>query len=330
MRKNKGASLVQYAIIIALIAIFLVPIFFLLGININNILTAFNNALKNNNDIITTNLINSGSTGPSTPPAIPAPVKSCSGGNCDIDFGDFVLTGIPEDFSTFIHDEGSSRGTDMLASLIAQMADNYENINGPDSAKELTEIVNLMKFVASIQAKVESFIPESGSISYYSYDKKLDETTMPLPDNLKDILTSYNTSSDMYSLIRDLGSSRLSLISDPSSAERRPEAAILTRLDQVISSGKYSQTEVATLKSILSQFNEVGSHMDGEITTAFFYMHSNPSKVHSVAQKDIMTGETINTIDHVYNTANVKHPDISFSSELTSALCSVAEGTDGC
>ena len=56
------------------------------------------------------------------------PQKSCANANCSIDFGDFVLTGIPENFDDFTETSGGfgEDQTALYSNIISQLADSLK------------------------------------------------------------------------------------------------------------------------------------------------------------------------------------------------------------
>ena len=116
----RGNSLTQYAIIIALIALLLVPVFLILGQNIVNYFAGLDKGLgerKNDhttvsNDQLPANMTNmaGGSLG-GTPDK---PVEKCQDNECVIDFGEFVLSGVPENFSDYVSRKKVEKAKDLL------------------------------------------------------------------------------------------------------------------------------------------------------------------------------------------------------------------------
>lgn len=49
------------------------------------------------------------------------PVSKCSGNTCSIDYGSYVLNGLPEDFEGYVGSSGTSGGTEKLVAIIDQL-----------------------------------------------------------------------------------------------------------------------------------------------------------------------------------------------------------------
>jgi hypothetical protein len=149
MNKNKGSSLPQYVIIIALVALVLVPVLIIMGKNISDYFKNFKESItveevapqpdlyevpvvinpvtgKTVTEMLSSETsseaVNAGSLG-GTPAK---PVTSCEGNLCDIDYGDFMLHGVPSNMDEFYESSGSSGVTEILSSLVAQIALNIE------------------------------------------------------------------------------------------------------------------------------------------------------------------------------------------------------------
>ena len=149
MKRTKGNATIQYSIIIALVILVLIPVFFIFGGTITKSFTDFYNCLQNkenlnpsvasNNSNSSSNTINNNSTSTSNdvsgsyPATSTTPQVNCDKGICTINYGDFVLKGIPDNFGGFIEAQGTSGGLDeiagMLEKIIQQLDENnsYEN-----------------------------------------------------------------------------------------------------------------------------------------------------------------------------------------------------------
>lgn len=149
---NKGSALAQYSIIIALIAIGLVPVFFVFGKNISSSFNALYQGLSGQEAPLTNdeNPVNTATQ--STTKATPEnPVKNCVNGECSIDFGDFVLTGIPDSFDMFIQTQGTSGGTDKIVDLLTQIASQLQQEGLSSEASEIIKLANSGHSIGAIE-----------------------------------------------------------------------------------------------------------------------------------------------------------------------------------
>lgn len=162
---SSGNSLTQYAIIIGLVSICIIPAYFLLGKNIVEQLTNFGVLLGT--DEVTNN---SSGTGASTSlinndkivkdPTVTNPdVKtSCTKDSCTIDFGEYTLTGIPDNFGEFIETAGSSGGTDVLVDILKQIAKN------PDLTSEQANLIEQLANKGHSLSSIEEMIEDQAQI----------------------------------------------------------------------------------------------------------------------------------------------------------------------
>ena len=72
-----------------------------------------------------------------------------------INLGNFTLTGLPENFSEFTETAGAAGGTDKLASLIKQIADQVEQTGDVAQAEEIRKLATMGHNIASIQKQLE-------------------------------------------------------------------------------------------------------------------------------------------------------------------------------
>lgn len=143
IRKRSGNAFIQYAIILILIAVGVVVVYTLLGKNITNNLSFFSNTMdKAAKSVSFTG--NDGSVKSYQPGDLKgspsSPVSECNANECILDYGDYILSGIPANFSD---ESTSSRGTDQLAKLMGNMISQLEAENDPPN-DDLTALINLI------------------------------------------------------------------------------------------------------------------------------------------------------------------------------------------
>ncbi|MGD9580053.1 MAG: hypothetical protein AB7V50_01655 [Vampirovibrionia bacterium] len=167
-RNNYGNAIAQYSIIIILIAVACYAMYAVLGSNIVKGLTGFSSALNSNQKAVSfTN--SSGEVVSITPGELGGsssdPVSECNGDTCVIDFGDYVLNGIPANFS----DESvSSRGNDDLTNVMSSMIQQLEAENNPPD-QDLSDLIALIKDAISTNDKMSDAeeIIEIGAFDVY-------------------------------------------------------------------------------------------------------------------------------------------------------------------
>lgn len=161
MQRNfNGSSLAQYAIVLALVAVAVVPVFMIYGKEIVSILQGYTSIFTDMNNQMATNKGSNPSEEPSEdPPGNPppsqekvgplggtpsAPVTDCSTpDSCTIDYGSFVLSGIPENFPIAVETMGGAGGIETMAQLMDILATAQENGDIQMDGGSLRDLANL-------------------------------------------------------------------------------------------------------------------------------------------------------------------------------------------
>lgn len=156
VRINAGNSIAQYAIIIALVALALIPGFFMIG---KSLFENFENLYKGLGGDKDYDLGSSSSPNSivSTTPDGKLPVTStCEGSNCTVKLGDIELKDISANFDEIIETSGTAGGTDYLASVLDQIATQSAsaNINADDKAK-LDQLASIAYQLAAKEKDIE-------------------------------------------------------------------------------------------------------------------------------------------------------------------------------
>lgn len=86
------------------------------------------------------------------------PTISCNGGSCTIDYGEFVLSGVPDNFNDFVETHGASGGTDKLSVLLYQIAEQLEKEGKTNEAIEVKKLASMGHNIAQIQNYFEKDI----------------------------------------------------------------------------------------------------------------------------------------------------------------------------
>ncbi|MEW5822241.1 MAG: hypothetical protein AB1782_18750 [Cyanobacteriota bacterium] len=215
MRNIKGASIAQYAIILALLGLTIAVSFFFLGDNIKNQFKFLSFLYDNNNKVIADNLLGMQISKGAIPPgglggSFENPVMECSGDTCAFDMGPFVLNSIPENFAEFVETSGTSGGTDKIASFFDQIAEYFDEINNDEGYEDFKNLANLGHFLSDIHEAIENTarscqsFPAGSRDSTTCFDRAIRDRTdsLTLPAELAELLPNYRDY-DLYRLIRD-------------------------------------------------------------------------------------------------------------------------------
>lgn len=182
--KQRGASLVQYSILIALLCLGVVPVFWMNGQVIKTQLNNFLDAMKLSYEASTSG--RDGSTGvePGSDPVVDPvpspdnPISSCTDGICNIDYGSFVFTGLPENLSEFVETSGTAGGTDVVLSIIDKMIEMAENGQLDVDLPLLQQLANKGHSVADCVQNVENFLNDSMTTGALLDQGQLEEVAM--------------------------------------------------------------------------------------------------------------------------------------------------------
>ncbi|MEW5819540.1 MAG: hypothetical protein AB1782_05065 [Cyanobacteriota bacterium] len=212
MKKNKGSNLAEYVIPIALIGIVAgLGLYYLISNdNFSNFISSSGNMQKNkNNSSLTINpnveetdivantysgSSNDENTSNNEPASPENPVKQCSGGTCTIDYGSFVLTGVPGNFSDFVQSSGSSGGTEELASLLDTLATIADGLDPPMDSSIIKRLANAGHDMAKTERSIETL--SSALMSSAARDEDFKEPSQALGSNLSkfnNLLSSFNS-----------------------------------------------------------------------------------------------------------------------------------------
>lgn len=84
------------------------------------------------------------------------PVTKCDfAGTCDIDYGDFILEGVPVNFGEYIEINGSAGSSEIILSLLESMAEQIKE-SDPPSYSKLKTMANLGHIMGDIQKTTEA------------------------------------------------------------------------------------------------------------------------------------------------------------------------------
>lgn len=120
------------------------------------------------------------------------PVSNCSSGNCLIDYGDFLLNGLPENLSEFTQINGTSGGTESIAAAMEQIADQLVKDGKSEAAKDIQDFAKMLKLQAFFQKEEEKVATIAKNPTEY---KALTETknAITIPSNLLEVVPTYIT-----------------------------------------------------------------------------------------------------------------------------------------
>lgn len=124
----KGQNLVELSVILALVGLFSVLIWTTLGDTVTQLFRNSSVKISGYKPLGGTESVGFGSNaaGGSLGGTPKAPVQVCDSGNCTIDFGSYILQGVPEKLQDYTFANGASGGMDKMVNLMMQIADQLE------------------------------------------------------------------------------------------------------------------------------------------------------------------------------------------------------------
>lgn len=189
MDKFKGSSLAQYCIIIALVALAITPVLFMLSSNLVSIFTNYDTAFgeiadkaKDNTPKKHYDSINQMTNGSLD--------VDCTSGECVFKAGDLTIKGIPDDFSSLVETTGVSSGTETLVEILDQIVVQLENTALTEDTDNIRELANLGHQLAQVEYEMTTYECTDNQ-AYCVFDVNPD--LVVLDDNFRDSILSFES-----------------------------------------------------------------------------------------------------------------------------------------
>jgi hypothetical protein len=157
---SRGQNIMELVIGVALIAIVAIVALNALGGNIHTMFSKSNDAAKtykpfawkpvNNNSSTYTPIVNTGTPAPDNP------IQTCTGNTCTIDFGDFVITGLNDNFSEIVETAGTAGATDNLMGILDKVIEQLEQTYDPADLKIIKDLANKGHSLATYQRDLQT------------------------------------------------------------------------------------------------------------------------------------------------------------------------------
>lgn len=211
-RLSSGDALTQYAIIVSLIALFLIPSFMNLSKTIKTNFEQYNTSINDINKEIDKNIVQKeemilkGTVQPGQlEGTIEEPVAECIESICSIDFGEYVFNNIPENFKEFVETSGFSGGTQILADLLDDIAEESITLTDSNKTNLIIQLAQQGHILADYEEQLElnttnlindptlniknTFITPSKKITEGQYRINFDKTLTDINELFKEPLT---------------------------------------------------------------------------------------------------------------------------------------------
>jgi Flp pilus assembly pilin Flp len=328
MFSSKGSSLIQYAIILGVIIIIIVPAFYLIGNNVVNFFSAFKESVATNSMSSETNETIPASnptneTLPSPEPPISTanydtPVVTCSGNMCTMDFGPLILEGIPDDYGLFIETAGVAGGTEKTAALINQIATQLEAQGLVDESNMVQKLATIGHNMALVEKEMEKF----GESCNFDKTCMLNKLTEPMPKPAGFDETYYSFSPSTYGDIPvevAVGFAQSGNNDDPNTSSKM----FANTFNEIMAQPDLSQQQKNIIKELYWEIGMIGEHVEASIS----YLDDNSPHRHCY---DPVTGDTFldyslpestQTLLDQYSPSSLMHLD-------SAVICAAGSGED--
>lgn len=264
-----------------------------------------------------------------------APVKKCDfGGTCVIDYGDFVIEGIPENFDNFIEATGTSGGIDKAAALFELIMLDLEKKGDTEGAEEFKNFSELLKFQAAMIKKFEEKAQgcKSATDQEVCYSKSLQEKfNIDIPENLKEFFPDAKMNSMTYeglinslrmdSAVRESRDYKDTFVANNTESPANPLAVLF---DSILNNPKYSDSIKDITKNLFITssdasyrvmdvtlvYNHNGNKENNDGIAEGFY-----SKYNILTRENEYAAITDQNIYHNPDLNNITNPKFNYYSE---------------
>ncbi|MEW5820885.1 MAG: hypothetical protein AB1782_11905 [Cyanobacteriota bacterium] len=375
MKKSSGASIAQYVIIIALVALAIIPVFFVTGKYIYDNFEYFVKMLKgeitsqqgisitkesflpsieiSDQDVIDGKIL-AGQLGGTNE----KPIEKCVDNICAIDYGEFILNGLPENFNEFIQSSGTSGGTEKLVMLMNQLADQLDEAGDKEGAEDYRFLAN----IGHIMASMENIFESGGKSCTASYgagtynekwcfntiaaSMKFKESELAIPKEMQEAGYDFDFFISDPSNVDDFNKFLSNLRIDLARGEEEKHYtqyqntkvttlaySAIELYDKIMDDPKYSDSMKGVTQELFLSINDLGYDFYGKVSTQFEALKVNmggESYEKLVTRYDPISGEIIPGA--LYNPSGIQdiyNPKTSIGTNFNSALiCSTGWNKD--
>ena len=333
-RKSFGSALAQYAIIIGLISVVLVPVFFVMGNLINGKFKGLSSYFSppdqqtqddTSSDTTTIPLpepLAGGSLG-GTPQN---PVKDCTNGVCTLDYGEFTLQGLPDNFTEVVETTGTSAGTQLLSSLLDQMISQMEGNVDPADLQQIKDLSNMGHLIADYEQYVEDFAQQCDSTA----DPKTcmgtflyhNASTYSPPSDLLNQLTGLNLDFSEPGNILEVGGSIDAYVNDTTTFDSikntNLSASFVDQYQDIMANSAFSDTQKDIIKELYWQIGTMATELDNIVWSSGSGNYSTDTYIDPIT----LASETYDVSN--FEASDVYSPNYSHTTDLDSALICAA------
>jgi hypothetical protein len=259
------------------------------------------------------------------------PETTCDGTTCTIDFGEFVISGIPENFAQYVNDNKSSGGTDKLMEMLEQIATHLEDNGDKRGAEEFRDLANLGHYIAELERIVEGTALANSSTGdpVRNFQDDMNVIGMdPLPPEIAHLIPDFNETmqADFKNYIR-VGEAKHTQLTDNADFTSRltsdPSIAFVNVLDGILADPKYSDAMKGVAKTVAQSLEELSYTHD--INTELLFKAGSSfeitGRVYDVTTGAIARQTTYNDATHtITDLSGILEPQVSFGTDFESVI----------
>lgn len=271
-KAQAGSSIIEYILPIALIGIVVgLGLFYMFAEGKmtgffsksgNVVIDSSGNATLNKNLIEETNLISDKFNLPEDGSIS----KECQNGVCDIDYGEFVLKGVPSNLNNYIQSNGASGGTEKMLSLLEQIAQQQLEQGHRQQAVEIMNLANSGHAIAAMEKELETIVNNCNG--QYACLEAMEDQPIPKPEGF-DIEGEW-TMSELGNLFA-VGCARIFVEGNPSKRDltNTPAANFVKNFDKVINNPDINDTTKGVIQELYWQIGAISEDFESTLYTAY-------------------------------------------------------------
>ncbi|MEW5819505.1 MAG: hypothetical protein AB1782_04885 [Cyanobacteriota bacterium] len=337
--RRKGQNLIELAIILAIVVLAGILVLSLLGKNVNSILE--NSRQKASeykpfkySDVV----VNAAGSGYKMPESIGGspeePKTECDNNYCVLDFGDFVLSDIPQNINEVIKTAGSSGGTEKIVALLDQISQQLEAKGDVQGAAEYKNLANLGHFLARMEEGSEKVATQCQNDVDPAdcYKKRINVlnnlSLVEVPENLKEVLPEFSTSHYALS-VKDnffrIDKAMYYKVNEPDEFKKKteynPAYAYADLYSNIIENPKYSDELKGITKELTQTISDMSSDHFEKLSLVLQGVYGDNN--FSYYQKyDLDTGEQSggDIMKKVSTLTDISNPAVSISTDYNAVL----------
>lgn len=333
MIRKSGQNMVEVAILMTVVGVVCIAAYTLLGNNLTQLFQGANNKVSDYNKL---SFIGKPGSTPSTPTGTlttsgqwggtpSSPITKCVSGSCSIDFGNYILNGVPESLDQIVKSSGSSGANDKMYDLYMQLSNQLAAQGDAAGAQDFKDMANLAKYMASMQKQVETNVAPCASAPnkttcYQTNISSNDMSIISVPPELTTLVSpasSWNKYLDTQLLQTVIGNGRtLKAMTEPMytpSIKEYAGYAFIEKFDKIMNNSSFPSNLKGLAKELYLSVADINEE---------FYERKSPYNsmpMGGMNEYDPITGAFIQLKN--INQTDFLNPSLSSSNTSSSLTC---------